>query len=254
MPAGIGVGQLVGLVRDMRARARDRGFLSVLGPGASQLAQRLAAGGGDAAAVRVGESDEALALVVLVQREPGRDEVDAMRRCARAGIPVVAVRTGAPPAALVPYVLPEDVAEVPDPPATAEAVVPALVRVLGDEAAALAGRLPVLRAEMRRRDVRQTALASATLAASPTAPQARMPLLTLAQAAMLLRLELAEGKPLPQDPAGLARVAVPPLAGALAAGFAFRGLYRRLPRRGSLPATAVAYAGTRLLGEVRARL
>lgn len=253
MPAGIGVGQLVGLVRDTRARAQSRGFVAVVGPGATQLAEELAAGG-DAAAARVGAGDEALALVVLVEGQPGPHELDAMRGCARAGTAVVAVRVGASPAALVPYVLPEDVIDVDRLPGSVEQVARALARALGDRAAPLAGRLPALRPEVRRLEVRRTALESAMLAASPSAPRPRMPQLTLAEGGMLLRLELAGGGAGLQDPAGLARASVPPLAGALAAGLAFRELYRRLPRRGALPAAAVAYAGTRLLGEVRARL
>lgn len=254
MPGGVGVGQLVGLVRETRARAERRGFVSVLGPGAPELARRLAEGGDTGAVRAAGASDGALALVVLVEREPGRDELDAMRRAARAGIAVVAVRSGASPAALLPYVLPEDVIEVPSLPPPPELVARALVRALGDEAPALAGRLPVLRPEASRQEVRRTALASSALAASPLGPRARMPLLTLAQGAMLLRLELIGGRRLPQDPPGLARVTAPPLAAALAAGVGFRALYRRLPRGGPLPAAAVAYAGTRLLGAVRARL
>lgn len=253
MPAGIGVGQLLGLVRDTRARAQGRGFVSVLGPGASQLAQQLSEGG-DATAVRIGASGEALALVVLVEQEPGRAEMEAMRRSARAGVAIVAVRSGSPPALPVPYVLPEDVVEVSGLPGPVEPIVRALVAALGDEAAALAGRVPRLREETRRHEVSRTAFASAALAAAPFVPQARMPLLTLAQGAMLLRLELVEGKPLPQDPAGVARVSAPALGAAVAAGFVFRGLYRRLPRRGALPGAAIAYAGTRLLGELRARV
>jgi uncharacterized protein (DUF697 family) len=255
MPAGIGVGRLLALVRETRSLEQRAAAISIRGPGAAELAAGLVAGG-DASAVRVGlQQPREAATVVILAAAPGQEEQEAMRHGARAGAPVVVVRAGGF-AGPVPYALPSDVIDAgEDDDALLGRVVDVLAAALGgDDAVALAGRLPVLREAVEQRVIRRTSLANAALAAAPWLKEAHLPLLSLAQARMLLGLGVAEGSALPHDPQRLAAAAGPPLGGALVAGLGLRALYRRLPVGGPLPAALVAYAGTRALGEVRTRI
>jgi uncharacterized protein (DUF697 family) len=253
MPAGIGTGQLWGLVRETRDLERGAGALAISGPGAWELAARLS-DGGDPAAVFVGANPEsALAAIVLLDGVPGTAELDTMRRAARAGVPLLAVR-GSGHGGRLPYVLAEDVIDVAEGTVPVERIAAAVASALGDEAAPLAARLPVLRDAVQRRVIGRAAVTNAVIAAAPWITQAQMPLLTLTEGRMLLRLGVARGGALPRDPRELALAAGAPLAGSLGAGLALRELYRRLRWRGRLAGAAVAYTGTRALGELRTRV
>jgi len=92
------------------------------------------------------------------------------------------------------------------------------------------------------------------VAASSKLQKAQLPVLTLAQSRMVLRLGVSRGDTLPQDPQQLALAAGPAIAGCIGVGFAARALVRRLPSRGPIVRAAVAYAGTQVLGAARLRL
>lgn len=254
MPAGIGVGALLGLVREARSLERRPGVIVVSGAGAGELARALAEGG-DAAAARVGGSAaEAAAAVVVLAAPPTAVERDLMRRAARAGVPVVAVRVGGF-AGEAPYALPGDVVDAAGDDVPVDRVVDAVVSALRDaDAVPLARRLPVLREPVERRLIGRTALLNTAIAAAPWMRSAHLPLMSLAQGRMLLGLGAAEGAALSHDPQRLAVQAGPPLAASLVAGVGLRGLVRRLPQRGPVVAALVAYLGTRALGEVGRRL
>jgi uncharacterized protein (DUF697 family) len=252
MPAGIGLGALWRLVTETRSLGERDDFVAVSGAGAQSLGERLTEGG-DPGTVRVGANPAGSVLfIVLLDSPPGPEATDLMRRATRARIPLVVVRTAAFTGPL-PYVLPSHVVDARGGPIPLDRLVHVLAAVLGEDAVGLAGRLPVLRQAIERRLIDHTALASAMIPVSPRAQDAHMPLLTLAQARMLLRLGVAAGRALPHDPQQLAAAVGPTLAGSFAAGLGLRALYRRLPAHGPLVAAAVAYAGTRALGELHAR-
>lgn len=253
MPFGLGVGQLVGVVRDAKRVGQSRATIDISGPGASELALALVAGG-DVGAVQVGGDPTRVAAAVrLIGDEPSETDMIVLRRIARAVVPLVVVRRGRS-GAPVPYVLPEFVVEAGAAALPVEEVTAALAACLGDEGAGLAARLPALRAEVAARIVHETALTNAAIAAVPWVRRSHLPLLTLPEARMLFRLGVARGEALPSDPQALAVAAAPVLGSAIGAGLVARLLYRRLPLHGPLVAAAVAYAGTRALGEARARL
>jgi uncharacterized protein (DUF697 family) len=123
----------------------------------------------------------------------------------------------------------------------------AIARAAGADGPGLAARLPALRAPVAARLVAHTALANAAVAASSRAvPQ--LPLLTLAQARMLILLGVARGEVLPRDPEGLLRAVGPYLVAALGTGVGARAVVRRLPVGGPIVRAAIAYGGTRALG------
>ena len=182
---------------------------------------------------------------------PSADEATVLRRLSREGIGVIVVQRGT---GRVPYALPGDVIEAEAGELPLPRIVTAIARAAGDDATALAARLPVLRPAVARRLIMTTALANAAVAASSKLQKAQLPVLTLAQSRMVLRLGVSRGDTLPQDPQQLALAAGPAIAGCIGMGFAARALVRRLPSRGPIVRAAVAYAGTQALGAARLRL
>ena len=251
MPFGIGIGQAAGLVREARQFDGSSAYVAVSGAGAHELAAALAAGGDRAAVVVDGDPVRAAVAIRLVDGEPAAAETAVLRRISSAGTPLLVVRRGG--AERLPYVLAGDVLEVGTELPVAE-VVAALARVAGEAGPALAARLPVLRGAVARRLIGTTSLANAAIAASPWMKQAQLPLLTIAQARMLLQLGLSRGDVLPRDPKALALAAGPVVLSPVAVGLGARELVRRLPFGGPVIRAAVAYAGTRALGAARLRL
>jgi len=250
MPFGLGVGQVVSLVRETRGFEDALPQISVSGEGASELALALSAGG-DAGAVVVGSDPlQAVVAIRLIDGEPSAAENAVLRRISRTETGLIVVHRGR---GHVPYVLPTDLLE-----AGAELPMHDLLRAVANHAAndgpALAARLPILRPAVARRLIHSTAFANAVIAASTKMEPAQMPALTFAQSRMVLMLGLSRGNVLPRDPQQLARAAGPAVAGCVAMGFGARELVRRLPVGGRLVRAGVAYAGTRMLGEARLRL
>ncbi len=254
MPAGIGVGALLGLVREARSLEQHPAAIVVSGVGATELARALTEGG-DPGAVRVGgdATGAALALLVLAA-PPAAAERELMRRATRGGVPVVAVRTRGFSGA-VPYALPGDVIDAAGEDAAIASVVETIASALRDaDAVSLARQLPLLREPVQRRLIDRTATLNALIGAAPWTRSAHLPLMSLAQGRMLLGLAAARGAVLAGDPQRLAAAAGPPLAASVVAGVGLRGLYRRLPYRGPVAAALVAYLGTRAVGEAGRRV
>jgi uncharacterized protein (DUF697 family) len=246
---GIGIGQVVGLVRDTRQLESASAQIAVAGFGAEELAAVLTAGGEPAAVCVDGDPMRAAVAIRLIDGAPSPGETDVLRRLSRAGTPLLVVRRGR--TAHIPYVLPGDVldgGETPD-----SRLVAAIARVAGSAGPALAARLPALRPAVTRRLIATTAVQNAAIAASPRVREARLPLLSIAQARMLLLLGVSRGDVLPRDPQELALAAGPSVGGSVAVGVAARALVRRSPLRGPLIEAAVAYAGTWALGAARLR-
>ena len=250
MPFGIGIRQVVGLVRETRGLEGSTAQITLSGAGARELAAALAAGGDPTAVSVDGDPIRAAVAIRLVEGEPSAAETAVLRRIARAGTPLIVVRRGG--AERIPHVLPGDVLDAGTELSVGE-LATAIARVASRSAPSLAARLPLLRPAVARRLIGTTALTNAALAASPSPQQAQLPLLTLAQSRMLLLLGLSRGDVLPRDPQELAIAAGPALVGSLGVGLGARALVRRLPVRGPLIRAAVAYAGTRALGAARLR-
>ncbi len=230
--------------------------LVVSGPpsAAAELRRRLCEGGDASLVGTVGILDlerpeiaHGSAIVYLIRREPTPADEHALRRADRTGLPLLCLLLGADPAdrRILPYVRATDVVRRPD---VDDGAVAGLARRLAvrapEEAWALAARLPALRSAVSRELVHGTARRNAALAAATFVPGSDLPLLSLAQLRMVLRITVAGG--------GAPEAAVPlGVAGAAAAGLAGRSLSRLLRR--ALPAAlvnaAVAYAGTLAVGE-----
>jgi uncharacterized protein (DUF697 family) len=212
--------------------------------------------GRDAAAGAVRPDDEprdaAVYVHVLGGSTTGEDE-DALKRARRARVPIVAVVTGPVAEVLtIPFVLATDVVRVPAGEGfPLAAIAKAIAGRLGEDAAPLAGRVPALRRAVADQLVGSFARRNGILAAATFVPGTDMPVLTLNELRLVLRLEQAHGL------AADLRERLPEVAGVVGAGFGFRALARRFMEVAPVPGWAVqgavAYAGTRALGEAALR-
>ena len=234
---------IVSLVREVRRGSGDPRPLAVAG--ARELVPLLARdlrAGGEASAVVERRVEDAAVLVWV-----GAPDEDVLRTASRNGIPIVAVTD----AESVPYVLATDLVRVPPGSGFPVAEIAAAVaRLLGEDGTSLAGRLPVLRGAVCAELIRSFSKRNALIAAAVFIPGVDMPVLTLNQARLVLRIALAYGQPVDNQRAA-------ELAGVVGAGFGFRTVARELldvvPVAGWAVKGAIAYSGTRAIGEAAVR-
>ena len=200
--------------------------------------------------LREGDDPRGAAIVVyVVGHDPTEDDERALKRARRARVPIVAVVVGdVSDAVSIPFVLAEDIVRVGAGQGfPIEAIARTIAGRLGEDAAPLAARVPVLRGPVCDAIVAGFARRCGLLAVAVFVPGADLPVLALNQARMVLRLEQAHG--LEAD----FRDRAPELLGTVALGFGFRAVARQLlavvPVAGWAVKGAVAYTGTRALGE-----
>ena len=240
---GLGPLSVLSVVRELRRGGGDPRPLSVAG--ARELAPLLARelrDGGEAFAV-VEQALENVAVVVWV----GEPDEAELRRADRAGVPIVAVTD----ADTVPYVLATDLVRVPPGQGfPVDAIAAAVARRLGEDGTSLAARLPVLREAVCDQLIASFAKRNGLVGAAVFVPGVDMPLLTLNQIRLVLRIALAYGEDVDN------RRALE-LLGVVGAGFGFRAVARELldlvPVAGWALKGAIAYAGTRAVGEAAVR-
>jgi len=249
----VSIGALRKQLKEVQASARNEKPLAI--GGARELAhalQRELVRGGDPTAVRLGDPEGAAAYIHLVTGAEEEDEA-ALKRARRARVPIVAVAAGAADGDVsIPYVLATDVVRVRAGEGfPREAIACAIAGRLGEEGAPLAARLPLLRNAVCERLVATFARKNGIVAAAVFVPGADLPVLARNQVRMLLRLDQAYGLEL--DP----RSRAPEVLAVLAAGLGLRSVARELldlaPVAGWAVKGAVAYAGTRALGEAAIR-
>lgn len=247
MALPVSVGALRALVKELQVSTRDEKPLVV--GGAREIAavlRREIARDARPGAVRSGDDPRGAAVYVHVIADDADEE--ALKRARRARVPIVAVVTGGFPDEPIPYVLATDVVPVePGEGFPLEAIARVVAGRLGEEAAPLAARVPVLRRAVAEQLVASFSRKNAIRAAAIFIPGADLPILALTQIRMLLRIEQAYG--LDPDP----RERAPELLASLAAGLGLRAAARSLlgivPVAGWAIQGAVAYTGTRALGE-----
>lgn len=249
--AALRVGTVLGLVRELAA-AGDPGHVAVTGPrGLADALRRELARGGDAGAVREGPVEGAAALVHVLAAAPGEDDRTLLKTANRARVPVVVVLAGPGLDDRVPYVLATDVVQVPSGSGfPVERIAAALAAKLGEEATALAARLPVLREPVVSGLIERFSRKNAAIGAAVFMPGADFPVMTLNQLRMVLRIAHAHGVDIGQERA-------PEVLATLGGGYAFRALARRallaVPVAGWVVRGAVGYTATRTVGEAARR-
>jgi uncharacterized protein (DUF697 family) len=182
---------------------------------------------------------------VLAHAPTAEDEA-ALTRARRARVPIVAV--AAEDVDAVPHVLATDIVRIGRGEGfPLDRIARTIAGRLGEDAAPLAARVPVLRRAVADRLVSHFSRRNGLIGAAVFMPGTDMPLLTVNQLRMLLRLEEAHGLRIDL------RERLPELVATFGVGFALRALTRELldlvPGAGWAVKGAVAYAGTRALGE-----
>ncbi|HXK14691.1 MAG TPA: DUF697 domain-containing protein [Gaiellaceae bacterium] len=231
------------LVREVRRGSGDQRPLAVAG--ARELLPIIARQlreGGDPSAVVEGRVENAAVLVWV-----GPPDEDALRAANRAGVPIVAVTD----AEEMPYVLATDLVRVPPGQGfPVDEIAHAVARKLGESGTALAARLPSLRRAVCDELIRSFSKKNAIVAAAIFIPGVDMPVLTLNQARLVLRIALAYGQEIDKQRAV-------ELLGVVGAGFGMRAVARELldfvPVAGWAVKGAIAYTGTRAIGEAAVR-
>jgi uncharacterized protein (DUF697 family) len=232
------IGHLRALLKEISVSAQSDKPLVVGGPPAlvQALQRELGAGGGDA---------RDAAVYVHIWAGDGNDEAQ-LKRARRARVPIVALAPD--DVEFVPYVLATDVVRLhPGEGFPIDALCKVIAARLGEEAAPLAARLPVLRRAVGAQLVEHFARRNAIVAAAVFIPGVDFPILVRNQIRLVLRLEQAYG--LNPDP----RERVPEIAATVLAGLGFRAVVREVldlvPVAGWAVQGGIAYAGTRALGE-----
>ena len=215
---------------------------------APALRQQFLRGRAEPGAVRLGDPEGADAYVHVLAGGAGKEDVAVLRRARRARVPVVAVARGpARGAASIPYVFATDVVWMgAGETFPLEAIASAIAERLGEDAAPLAARVPLLREPVCRELVAAFSRKNGVLAAAIWIPGADLPVLALNELRLVSRLAQAYG-------AASGRELVPELTATLGAAFGLRALARELldlvPFAGWAVKGTFAYASTRALGE-----
>ena len=251
----IRLGVLRALVKDISVSGASEKPLVV--GGARELAavlRRDLGRGAKPGAIRADDEPKGGAVYVYVLgHDPSEADEAALKRARRARVPIVAVATGPlSDGVTIPYVLATDVIRLRAGQGfPLEEIALVIAGRLGEEGAPLAARVPVLRRAVCDRLVASFARKNAIIGAAVFIPGVDLPVLTLNEIRLILRLEQAYG--LAIDP----RERLPELAATLGVGFGLRAVARELldlvPVAGWAVKGAVAYAGTRALGEATVR-
>ncbi len=240
-----------GLLKEAKSGLKETGPLQVTGALAEQLARELGEGAAPGAVRTSGPVQEAAALVRVLAGAPTEEDVRELRAASLARVPIVAVQTSGEAGLDVPYVLPTDI--VVCPPGAgfpSDEIARVLAARLGERAAPLAARVPVLRDAVCDHLIENFARKNAILGVAIFVPGADFPVLTLNQIRLVLRLAAAHGVELDQT-------RVPEVLATIGAGLGFRTVARQLlgavPVAGWAVKGGVAYVGTRAVGEAARR-
>jgi uncharacterized protein (DUF697 family) len=244
---------VLGILRELRAAAQSDRPLVVAGARelTGALRRELVRGGVSSAVREQGSLEDAAALIYILAGEPHEDAVAMLREARKAQVPIICVLTGPKSDVHVPYVLDENVVRVRSGSGfPIEQIARVLARVLGEDATPLAARLPVLRRAVCSELIRRASRQNAVLGAAVFVPGADMPVLTLNEIRLVLRIADAYGFEIDQK-------RLPEVLGVIASAVGLRRLARQalalVPVAGWAVKGAIAYAGTRAVGEAAVR-
>lgn len=234
---------VLGVLREVRRGTGDSRPIGVAG--ARELVPLLARElreGGDPGAV-VEDRVDGIAVLVWV----GAADEARLHAASRADVPIVAVTEEH----TLPYVLAGDIVRVPRGQGfPIEKIAETIAAKLGEDGTGIAARLPVVRPAVCKALIAQFARRNALISAAIFIPGVDMPVLTLNQIRLVMRIALAYGQDLDKERAM-------ELLGVVGLGFGFRAVARELldfvPVAGWAVKGGVAYAGTKAVGEAAVR-
>lgn len=244
-------GAVIGLVRELSV-SRHPGHLAISGPPAlTETLRRDLARDSEPGAVRLGTHHGAAVLLHVLAAAPTEEDAAVLKAADKARVPAVVVLAGPGLDDRVPFVLATDVVRTEAGSGFDVAEIARVVAVkLGEEGTPLAARVPVLRDAVVEYLIARFSRVNGTAGALVFLRGADMPLITLNQLRMVLRIAHAHGVRVGQERA-------PEVLAVLGVGFALRELVRRA-LAGAPPAAwalkgGVAYGGTRAIGEAAKR-
>jgi uncharacterized protein (DUF697 family) len=241
-------------VKGVRASVRRERPLVVTGPPnlVHILVGDLTRGGVSAAVGEQGPLEEASALIHILAGRPGADDERLLGEAARSRIPIVAVvPSAADVPGHIPYVLDENVVRVGGGAGfPLEEITRRLARALGESATPLAARLPVLRPAVCEELIRRFSRRNGVIGVVVFVPGADLPMLTLNQIRLVLRIADAYGFEIDRE-------RIPEVVAVIGSAFGFRAMARKavglVPLVGWAVKGGVAYTGTRAIGEAAVR-
>jgi uncharacterized protein (DUF697 family) len=196
---------------------------------------------------------EAALLVYVLAGRPSDADLAVLRRASNAGTPIVAVVAGPVGEELPdpPYVLAEHVVRVsPGSGFPMKEIAAAIAHPLGEQATPLAARLPVLRDAVVDRLIARFSRQNGMIGVAVFVPGADLPILTVNQIRLLMRIADAYGFELDRE-------RIPEVLGVIGSAYGFRAVARSLlgvvPLAGWAVKGGIAYGGTRALGEAARR-
>jgi uncharacterized protein (DUF697 family) len=243
-------GAILGILKELRTAAKSDRPLAVTG--ARELVAVLTrelTRGGVASAVQEGNVEGAAALVHILAGTSDHDDERVLKAAAHAHIPIVVVSHGDP--GHIPYVLDQNVVRVGSGKSLpVDEIAERIARSLGEAGTPLAARLPVLRRPVCEALIRKFSRQNAFIGLAFFVPGADLPVLTLNQVRLVLRIADAYGFEIDRD-------RLPEVLAVIASGLGFRSLARRtvglVPIVGWVLKGGYAYVGTRTLGEAAMR-
>ena len=240
-------------LKTARAAGGDTGWIAVGGARvlAEALARELGRGAAPGAVRVTAAADGAAVLVYVLGRAVEEEDRRALQAAHRARVPAVAVLADPSLEARVPFVLATDIVRVQTGSAfPLEEIARVIAHKLDEKAAYLAARVPVLRRATCEELTSRYAKRAALIGAAVFVPGADMPALTLNQIRLVLLIAAAHGVEVDRE-------RLPEILAVVGSGFALRTAARQVlgavPVAGWLVKGAVAYAGTRAVGEAAVR-
>jgi uncharacterized protein (DUF697 family) len=241
---------VLGVMQGLRASARQERPVVVAGPPGlvSLLAADLRRGGVDSMVREQGPLEGASLLIIVLAGEPTADDELLLRDATRARLPLIAVVPGTRDAsAHVPYVLDANLVRVESGTSfPIDEIALRVGRVLGESATPLAARLPVLREAVCEELIRKFSRRNALVGAVVFIPGADLPIMTVNQIRLVLRIADAHGFEIDRE-------RLPEVLAVIGSAFGFRALARKtiglVPLVGWAVKGAFGYTGTRAIGE-----
>ena len=250
----LSLGSVLGVMQGLRTASKHDRPLVVSGPPSlvALLAEDLRRGGVDSMVCEQGPLEGASVLIHIVAGRPTSDDERLLRDATRARLPVLAVvpSTSSAPSH-VPYVLDVNVVRVESGTGfPVDAIARRVARVLGEGSTTLAARLPVLREAVCDELIRKFSRQNGFLGVAIFVPGADMPVLTVNQIRLVLRIADAYGFEIDRE-------RMPEVLAVIGSAFGFRALSRKaigiVPFVGWAVKGGIAYTGTRALGEAAVR-
>jgi uncharacterized protein (DUF697 family) len=242
---------LLGILKELRVSADTDRPLVVTGARelVSVLTRELTRGGVAASVREQGPVEGGIALVHVLAGKLGADDERILKEAAHARIPIIVVTRDDP--GHIPYVLDQNVVRVgPGSGLPVEEIATRLARTLGEAATPLAARLPALRRPVCEELIRKFSRQNAFIGLAFFVPGTDLPVLTLNQIRLVLRIADAYGFEVDSE-------RLPEVLAVIGSAFGFRALARRtvglVPVVGWVLKGGVAYVGTRALGEAAVR-